>query len=104
MPTVLNAVKMSSTQATLNSFLSHLSPFSYRMAKLTAFYADWCDSCHTILPKLKAYARRNGMSFEKIDIDKCSTETCDSVDYIPHILVDGQPVSDKKLEQMIKDG
>jgi thiol-disulfide isomerase/thioredoxin len=72
--------------------------------KITAFYADWCGSCETILPKLEAYARRNGMMFEKVNVDHCTTDKCESIDAVPHVLVDGQPVSDRHLEQMIKDG
>jgi len=71
------------------------------MPKITAFYAPWCGSCHVVIPKVEAYARRNGISFEKIDVDKCHTETCNSVDFVPHILVDGHPISDAYLEKMI---
>ena len=74
------------------------------MSKITAFYAPWCDNCHTILPKVEAYARRNGMSFEKIDVDKCNTEQCNTVDFVPHVLVDGRPMSDSMLERILGDG
>ena len=72
------------------------------MSKITVYFAEWCGSCKAITPKIKAYARRNGIAFEKIDVDKCTTKTCNSVDYIPHILMDGQLVSDRQLEKMIK--
>ncbi len=68
---------------------------------ITAFYAPWCGNCHVILPKVEAYARRKGYKFEKINLDKCKTETCDSVDYVPQILLDGRPMSDAQLERII---
>ena len=71
------------------------------MSKITAFYAPWCGNCHTILPKVEAYARRNGIAFEKINVEKCSTDQCNSVDAVPHILVDGRPMSDAQLGRII---
>ena len=71
------------------------------MTKITAFYAPWCGTCHTILPKVEAYARRNGMMFEKVNVEQCKTDTCESVDFVPHILVDGRPMSDAQLERII---
>ena len=69
--------------------------------KITAFYAPWCGSCHVVIPKVEAYARRNGMSFEKVDVDKCTTEQCDAVGYVPHIMIDGRPMSDAQLEKIL---
>ena len=71
------------------------------MPKITAFYAPWCGNCEAILPKVKAYAKRNGMAFEKIDVDRCGTDQCDSIEYVPSILVDGRPMSDALLEKII---
>ena len=71
------------------------------MSKITAFYAPWCGSCHVVIPKVEAYARRHGISFEKVDVDGCNTEQCNSVDYVPTILVDGRPMSDSMLERII---
>jgi len=71
------------------------------MPKITAFYADWCGNCHTIIPKLRAYAKRNGYKFEKINVDKCHTEACESVDYVPHVMVDGRPMSDAELGRIV---
>ena len=76
-------------------------PFSYRMTKIVAFYAPWCDSCHTIIPKVEAYARRKGIAFEKINVDKCTTERCEAVGYVPQIMVDGRPMSDSMLERIL---
>ena len=71
------------------------------MSKITAFYAPWCGSCHTVIPKVRAYAKRNGIAFEKIDVDKCTTDQCNRVDYVPHIMMDGHPISDAQLEKII---
>ena len=71
------------------------------MSKITAYFAPWCGNCHTIIPKVKAYAKRNGIAFEKVNVDKCTTEVCESIGYVPHILMDGQPISDVQLERIV---
>ena len=68
---------------------------------ITAFYAPWCGSCHTVIPKVEAYDKRNGISFEKVDVDQCDTQQCNNVDYVPHIMVDGRPMSDAQLEKIL---
>lgn len=73
------------------------------MSKITIYVSDWCGNCKVIAPKIAEYARRNGLDFEKINVEACNTEKCKSIEYIPHVLIDGRIVSDKKLDQMIKD-
>jgi len=70
-------------------------------SKITAFYAPWCGPCHDLLPKVKDYARRNGISYEEINVDKCDTEQCNVIEYVPSILVDGKPMSDSMLESIL---
>ena len=69
--------------------------------KITAFYADWCGSCKAVLPKLEAYARREGIMFEKVNLDHCKTDKCESIEAVPHVMLDGRVMSDKQLERII---
>ena len=68
---------------------------------ITAFYAPWCGNCRIVIPKLRAYARRKGYRFEKINVENCKTETCESIGYVPHVLMNGRPMSDKQLERIL---
>ena len=71
------------------------------MSKITAFHAPWCGPCHDLLPKVKAYAHRNGIAYEEINVDHCDTEQCNAIEYVPSIIIDGHPMSDNLLEKII---
>lgn len=67
------------------------------MIKITEISGDSCASCHALLPQLNAIAARNGIGFERIDIET-SPEVIQkySVDRIPTIILsDGDKVIGK---------
>ena len=57
------------------------------------------------MPKIRAAASKLGYSVQQIDISKCSPSDkakCESINFVPHIELNGREVSVSQLEGMAK--
>lgn len=70
------------------------------MPKITVYKQNSCNVCKELVPLLSKLSKKKGIPLEIIDVDKCGKK-CDSIKYIPRILIDGREVkSMKELEKV----
>lgn len=72
------------------------------MARLTVYVADWCGACKQEMPRIRQSARKLGYSVDVVDIERCSgtrKAKCDSVDFVPHVELNGAEISVAELER-----
>ena len=73
------------------------------MSKIIVFKTSWCDACKSEVPRIQEAAHKLGYSVDVIDIERCPVNMkprCDSVDFVPHVELDGEVISVDKLVSM----
>lgn len=71
------------------------------MSKLTVYAAEWCAACSVEVPKVVELANRLSLQVEVVDIGRCPVshkETCDSLEAVPTLMLDGREVTREQLE------
>jgi len=53
-------------------------------------------------PILKKVARSKGWKYTQKDIEKCKTKLCDSIEYVPALIVDGKRLNEKQIEAFLE--
>ena len=83
--------------------LSNLPPFLYVMVqKVTLYYHKDCYGCMKLKPILKKVARSKGWKYSARNIEKCNTKLCDSIEYVPTLIVDGKRLNENDLEAFLE--
>jgi hypothetical protein len=55
-----------------------------------------------MVPIIKRNAKARGDTVKTVDIDKCSSEECQAINYTPTILRDGRELSGAELEGYLR--
>jgi thiol-disulfide isomerase/thioredoxin len=74
------------------------------MEKLVIFKTDWCGHCREQVPQAVDIANRLGIQSEVVDINRCSGDQkskCESVEYVPHMELNGREVSLEQLRERL---
>lgn len=72
------------------------------MARLIVYKSDLCFHCKQLVPVIKRNAKARGDKVTVRDIDKCHTDECNSVNFIPTLVRDGKELSEAQVKPYLK--
>jgi len=73
------------------------------MTAIMVYMTSWCAACKSELPKIRESANKLGYSVSVVNIEKCPVNLkpkCESVDFVPHVELNGKPISVDQLRNM----
>ena len=72
------------------------------MAKqVTFYYHSDCEGCKELRPLVKRAAKMRGLVFKEINVEECETRFCNSLEFVPTVVLDGKKLSMKKMENFL---
>jgi thiol-disulfide isomerase/thioredoxin len=70
----------------------------------TIYFAKWCGTCKTVVPKLTTVAMNAGLGVRLVDVeDPTARELCSHVRWVPYIEHNGSEISIKEFLQLISE-
>ena len=70
--------------------------------KVTLYYHTMCEGCMELKPVLKNIARSKGWKYSAKNVERCRTKFCDSIDYVPVLVVDGKKLNENEMEVFLE--
>ena len=72
------------------------------MAKqVTFYYHKDCGFCKDLRPLVKRAAKAKGLGFEQINVEKCTTRFCNSLEFVPTVVVNDKKLNAKQVEKFL---
>ena len=69
--------------------------------KVTFYYHKDCDFCKDLRPLIKKAAKSKGLKFRQVNVETCETKFCDTLEYVPTVVLDGKKLNAKKIENFL---
>ena len=86
-----------------NSLLSFPTLFLIMAKKVTFYYHKDCEFCKDLRPLVKRAAKAKGLMFEQINVETCETRFCNSLEFVPTIVLSGKKLNKKQVEKFLGD-
>ena len=71
------------------------------MKTLSYYWHPDCDACGELKPVFKKIAKLKGWKYKAINVEKCETKICDTMDYVPTVYVDKKKLDFKDMEKLL---
>ncbi|GAG53863.1 unnamed protein product [marine sediment metagenome] len=73
------------------------------MKTLSYYWHPDCDACEELKPVFKKLANLKGWKYQEINVEKCETKICKTLDYVPTIYVDSKKLDFENMEKLFKE-
>ena len=70
--------------------------------KLTFYYHNDCDACLELKPRFKEVAKLKGWTFKQVNVEKCKTNICDRMEYVPTVYVGRKKLTIDGMEKLLE--
>ena len=61
-----------------------------------------CSRCMDLKPELKKTAKKKNWKYKEINVEHCRSKFCDSIEYVPIIVVDGKNLNEKEMYEFVE--
>ena len=68
---------------------------------VTFYYHEDCEGCKDLRPLVKRAAEMKGYKFKQINVEKCSTDFCEKMQYVPTIVLNDKKLNMKQVEKFL---
>ena len=69
--------------------------------KITLYYHDMCDGCEEAKPLFKELAKEKGWDYEEKNIEHCSDDRCEEIEFVPAIYIDDRKLSIEEMSKIL---
>ena len=69
--------------------------------KVTFYYHKDCEGCKELRPLVKRAAKVKGYEFTQINVEECETKFCDSLEFVPTVVLDSKKLNMKQMENFL---
>lgn len=69
--------------------------------KLTFYYHPMCAGCLEVKPLIKEISKIKGWKYREVNIDNCTTKTCEEMEYVPTIYIDDKKLNLKEMDKLL---
>ena len=73
------------------------------MKTLSFYYHKDCGACAELKPAFKEIAKLKKWKYKEIDVEKCETKICDTMEYIPTVYVGKKKLNFKAMEKLLTE-
>ncbi|GAH01398.1 unnamed protein product [marine sediment metagenome] len=74
------------------------------MAKTLRYY--WhpdCAGCEDLKPAFKEIAKLKGMKYREINVEKCKSKRCNSLEYVPTVYIGNKQLNLKEMDKILSE-